>query len=477
MTSGIGSSSGEFYSSDDEQAPLLKKMPSVLSDYIEMGVHDMTSSDSDTPHKVLKSISRSSSSEDNLDVKTLVNGVQKNIQNQPSQIKLDNQTMLSDLHEYLTLMGEYPHVDNLLNSINLMNPGDHSIICGNHVIYVSKLSNNEPMCLGMVNLANKAFAKGAFGKVYDVEMLNSNMELVFKFSRKKLKSRNEIGELIPLTKDEKLLKVEKGSSRGAIAKYDLIEEYEMMQFIKRSAEDTQGLNCHAFSIVNYKNQVGVFIKKLGVNGADYLSNDPYIRSRIIAIHQILQGLTTLHKLEIMHRDLKLENILVKNKAGSQIEAAISDFGNACHLSTLFTENRPYPKLRDILGSGTTRSTSGLIVRKIKNHLNKLGQFKFGGEDYYKITREVINLLRESDLFSFSLLAFMFLTESEPPFQSYKNDNYLGFDNHLTADERHNIIDQMRGNLYRAFKILFNEGEAIENTRQIMKYFILGLDLH
>ena len=86
-------------------------------------------------------------------------------------------------------------------------------------------------------------------------------------------------------------------------------------------------------------------------------------------------------------------------------------------------------------------------------------------------------MRESDLFSFSLLAFMFLTESEPPFQSYKNDNYLGFDNHLTADERHNIIDQMRGNLYRAFKILFDEGEAIENTRQIMKYFILGLDLH
>jgi antitoxin component YwqK of YwqJK toxin-antitoxin module len=388
----------------------------------------------------------------------------------------DNSLVAKDLLlNLLFKMGNHPDIHNLENNIKRIDSGTHSILCGNHVVFLSKLSKNDPICSGVVNLLEKSFAKGGLGKVYKV---HSEMELVFKLSRKKLKSKNSKGELVPETTNEKLLKAEKGSAKGLLAKNDLMKEYEMMQFIKENVLDRTGLNCEAFALVSYKNQMGVFLKKFDCNGLEYLINNPTptFESRFSTMTQIFQGLRTMHDLKIMHRDLKLENILIKNKAEVPIEANISDFGSACHAKSLFTANNPHPNLSDILGVGTPRSTSAFLVKEIDGQLKLLKKIKFGSKNYKKTSEEVINLLEKSDLFSFSILAYILITSGGPlPFQSFQIGKYLSFDKDLTASEQLKCFDQMRDNLSNAFKnAKFDEDEAIKNIEIIMSNFERGL---
>lgn len=56
------------------------------------------------------------------------------------------------------------------------------------------------------------------------------------------------------------------------------------------------------------------------------------REVINVLHQILSGVEYLHALNIVHRDLKLENILL-TKLDTSSRIVIADFGNARHYQT------------------------------------------------------------------------------------------------------------------------------------------------
>ena len=358
----------------------------------------------------------------------------------------------------------------LVEKIDHLDPGKHSIVFGDQVFFVSKISKTDPICLGIVNLAEKAFAKGGFGKVYEVQSIDPSLEVVFKLSRKRLKSRGEDGELIPLTKEEKELRAKQGSRRGLVAKNDLIQEYELMQFIKNHASSTVGVACDAFAIVNYHHQVGIFIKKFDFDGMAFVLTKPNIKDRVAILENLFEGLATLHELNIYHRDIKLENILIKGREGF-----ISDFGTACKKEMLFTEEKPYPKFSDIIGKGTAGTTSALIVQKIKTELRELEKFEFGSKEYQETSSEIFFLLKSSDLFSMSVLAYMFCTGRNPPFQSFEEESYLRFDQALTAEEQNELKDKMCEDVYMAIKPLFKDKDAIKNTTQIMKFFVFGLN--
>jgi len=66
---------------------------------------------------------------------------------------------------------------------------------------------------------------------------------------------------------------------------------------------------------------------------DYLMKVDNYGENLAAVHtnQMLQGLHYMHSLGIVHRDLKLENILMHDSGGGQFEVKIADFGLSCLL--------------------------------------------------------------------------------------------------------------------------------------------------
>lgn len=66
---------------------------------------------------------------------------------------------------------------------------------------------------------------------------------------------------------------------------------------------------------------------------DYLMKVPNYSESLAALHtsQMLEGLHYMHSLGIIHRDLKLDNILMHDVGEGQMEVKIADFGLSCIL--------------------------------------------------------------------------------------------------------------------------------------------------
>lgn len=333
----------------------------------------------------------------------------------------------------------------LKEKIDSLEHGVHSIVWGDRIYFISK-SHDNPLYLGVANLAGKAFAKGGFGKVYDVG--SSDLELVFKLSRKRIKA-----------------------NRGLIASQDLCLEHKIMRYIAENAADHTGLNCKTSGLVFYKYQIGVFLEKFEFNGIGYLATSPSIQSRLEVIDQIFKGIETLHRLNIVHRDLKLENTLIKGSI-----AVISDFGNAYKVESLFKEKRPYPEVSYILGKGTKRSISAILAFTMQNELKLIKTHPFGSEEYVRISSKVVRLIKLSDQFSMALQAFMLCTGLVPPFKSYKKNEYLRFEEKLTKEERVELFEEMCDAVCDQLNLYFqNDRASKEATQSIMKFLKIGLN--
>lgn len=340
----------------------------------------------------------------------------------------------------------------LLGIISNFNCGTHSIIYKDFIIHLVKPDDNsQTLSFGIANIEKKCFAKGGSGKMYDVDLINSKIPLVLKLSRKKLKSKDKYGRLIPLTPEEKINVAKKGSSRGAVASRDIFNEYKMMQFIKMHAEEKKGLNCEVFSYVTYKNQSGLFIKKYDFDGSELWTNKPSTALLYNATVQIIRGFITLNELNIVHRDIKLENTLFNlttNNDEIMCEGVISDFGGACFLDDLFKDN-PYPSVHEVRGGGTTRNISFQIMNDLAYFLNKLKKYQKNSKEYTEITNEIKDLMRAGDRCALGILLYRLWTNSDFPLNSYSRGEYLKFDDDLSISARNEILEEIEMKIHKA----------------------------
>lgn len=359
---------------------------------------------------------------------------------------------------------DHPDFQDLVREIDKVYPGNRAIVSKSrdHIFLVCKAPVNVPLCLGVVDVSVKAFAKGGFGKVYPVQMINSDVELVLKLSRK---NRNK--------KETKYAPL-KAYYRELAAREDLKKERKMMEYICKKADDKTGLNCDVIGRVNYANQKGIFIKKYDMDGSEFASSRPDQDKCTWVILDLVKGMSTLHRLKILHRDLKLANVLIKNGSGEDFEAVISDFGNAIHFEDLFTKNQPYPTLRDIVGAGTRHWTSGFLVDKLLDNLRDLKNYKYGSEQYDIIVYDIKDLLIKYDEFSMSLIIYRLATGCMPPFQSYSDGDYFEFDEGLTSEDQYNLVDQMIDEVYRKSCFACSLEDAKGITDWFIDFFTQGL---
>lgn len=395
--------------------------------------------------KTLKSISPSSE-ENKLDVKGLV----KIVSNKAPSIKVVE--AVDKLIQALSITKD-SEKEQIKENLVRFDPGQHAFLHEGHVIYVSKPDNKEDdLVIGIAKIANKSFAKGGFGKIYDVDLINSEESVALKLSRKKLKNKDKNGQVLPLSEVDRKLHEEKGSVKGHAAKEDLIREYEMMKFIKKNASSTDGLNCDAYALVTYKNQCGFFTSKYGCDGVTFLNlqlSDEEVLYKLTK--QLCQGFKTLGELKILHRDMKLENTLFSftpREDEYEVACVISDFGGACFIEDLF-KTTPYPKFNDVFGNGTKCNISYQITEDVKTKLKEIEKFDKESEGYKKITSEIADLMILNDRFSFGVLLYKLWTGKEPPFSSYQRKDYMQFDKGKIKYEKEQVMTKIGQNIHDA----------------------------
>lgn len=428
--------------------------------------------------KVLRRISTPSKKEAGLNVKSAIESFENPISSKSRQkLNYDEECPVDQLIRKLAI-SITSEAQEFRDFIIHIPPGRCTIEFKDHIIYVSK-PKIGPMQLAIINIAEKAFAKGGFGKVYKADLINMKNPLVLKLSRKKLKSKDSKGDLISLTKAEKEIVSAKGSSRGADAKKGLTSEYKMMRYIKKNVSDSTGIICDALIHCTYKNQSGFFIKEFDFDGTKFSSHNPSTLSRNHFAHQICCGFLKLNELEILHRDIKLENTLLNIIPGQEeflCEAGISDFGGACLVDDLFTENNPYPSFSSVLGSGTKCNTSYQIACDIDDKLEELKNHDVDSDLYNEITDEIKQLMVYNDEFSMGLMLYQLWTDASPPFLSYENDDYLRFDKNLNIEERQWVLDKIELEVYSAC-LLLPEEEANHSVELVMDCLKSGLDIN
>jgi len=124
---------------------------------------------------------------------------------------------------------------------------------------------------------------------------------------------------------------------------DLINDVHNEIHISSLLENTNYCNIiNSFSIYNRLNQVNLYlISKYYKNSIDlrdllsynFISDNwiLYMNHRIDIIKQIILGLKELHNVNVIHSDIKLENIITYKKNNSY-KIKIIDYGTCCHLN-------------------------------------------------------------------------------------------------------------------------------------------------
>jgi calcium/calmodulin-dependent protein kinase I len=133
------------------------------------------------------------------------------------------------------------------------------------------------------------------------------------------------------------------------------------------------------------------------------------------IKVLLNAVKHLHDHCIVHRDLKLENVLLSNKSDEDSVIKIADFGfavkaygnvlttecgSACYIAPEILEERPYGKAVDMWSLGVIAyillagyppfcdENQGKLFRKIKR-----GQYDFQGASWSTVSEEAINFVK------------------------------------------------------------------------------------
>jgi serine/threonine protein kinase len=128
----------------------------------------------------------------------------------------------------------------------------------------------------------------------------------------------------------------------------------------------------------------------------YITEINYVGQLKNILIQILEGLLFLHKNNVIHRDIKMENVLVNSEG----IAKLSDFGISTILDQRITS-------KNIFGQVSPDEAFGSILMSPPEQLNI--------QEYYKSTNYTM------DIYSFGIMLFMILSRGRDPFDLVLNN--------------------------------------------------------
>lgn len=375
-----------------------------------------------------------------------------------------------------------PLLEEIHQGLSTFNQQEHTFQARDHIVHVSKTLPAGAIKISTVAIGSKTyFGFGAFGKIYGV----SDSDMVLKLSRKKLKDIDDkTREKIPLTAKERTERLAKGTELGTLAREEIEKEIRVMTYIRQHAESLTGLNVELFGKVTFNLQTGYFTKRYQSDGFDFTFTNPPAETRFEIMVDLALGLLTLHELNFVHRDIKLENTLVK-KNGRQItlvdgtlidsyDAALTDFGNADSTEAIFRKVT-YPTLDDILENGTPCYVADRFVAEIKKALESIKNWKPETPEYQAHVNFIRARLEDIDQTALGLSLYILWVDKMPPFQTFKDDVYFDLDK---GSNLYSVMDEMKKEIYSASHTV--SGQKIGNeyalADQIIDWIQKGLEL-
>lgn len=305
----------------------------------------------------------------------------------------------------------------------------HCFQHGDHIVFVSKEGPDKILIAGIAKLGKKEyFAKGGFGKIYPLNWAETQgPPTVFKLSQKKLKPKDAKGKKIPISAQDREKALNEGTSRGNRAKKEIEREIAMIHFITENVGDPTGLNVECYGTISFKNQVGYFTKRYLCDGRVFANNNQPAESTFHFMSQVMRGMGTLHALNLVHRDIKLANMLVREN-GKQldlgggrtcpsIDAVITDFGNTKRLEDIFTRENPHPTLNQVIGNVTPSFVSARYSREIDQALFDIQRWDYDTFEYTAHVEFIHSILRENDNFALGIALYRLWTNKYPDFVS------------------------------------------------------------
>lgn len=234
----------------------------------------------------------------------------------------------------------------------------------------------------------KKLGEGTFGKAYLFFDLNDPVAGVLKSARLK-GSAEVIKEAIPAVKNESALLREahkKGKAWGIQSKPRRCQE------IKIQTKEGKIKERYGFIGCRYDNDYFSHLMN-GKNPAD----DP-IESRLVEFHQLLGGLKRLADLNLLHGDIKPENILCKKNGQFQV-VHIADIAGGCNANKSV-------QLSDLIaGDGARVATPSYVC--VKDFLKSQRLAK------NKQRAQLIENETERDVFSMGIVFYIALTGKNP----------------------------------------------------------------
>lgn len=376
---------------------------------------------------------------------------------------VERNKVINILFDHLSQVTSIPELRlNLEIGLTNFDRENQTISMGNHLVLVRKVFPNNTI-VAIANVSKKAIALGGFGKIYSAKTLETNEKgIALKLSRKRLDRS--------LTNESKQIASTTPTQRGILAKESIEYEIGIINYICKNTDIWTGLNVNMYGQVRYNDQIGYFTKRFEEDGHYFHIRLNPLESSYEFMVQISKGLETLHKINIVHRDLKLENTLVK-KNGNIIngtnspsrDAVITDFGSALILDDLFNQTT-LPSLNKVFGNGTDAYVSKRYYIKVGEKLEKLKKFTPQDKKYNEIITEIKQILIKNDKFAMGISLYKLWVRKPPFFLSFRENRHFEFDKGSTEKQKSKILKEMYQELlsvtYQLSLSLSEKGESI-----------------
>ncbi|XP_018608742.2 dual specificity tyrosine-phosphorylation-regulated kinase 2-like [Scleropages formosus] len=133
------------------------------------------------------------------------------------------------------------------------------------------------------------------------------------------------------------------------------EEIRILQHLRKQDKDNKMNVIHMLEHFTFRNHMCITFELLSMSLYEFIKSNKFQGSSLLQVrkfaHSILQCLVSLHKNQIIHCDLKPENIMIKQQGRAGIK--VIDFGTSCYEHQqiyTYIQSRYYRAPEVILGS-------------------------------------------------------------------------------------------------------------------------------